>query len=230
MRSYADVATSAVREMLGQLIDSRSTEDYRALMTRLGEELGTMAGHKLKASDRIMLVCTNEDADFLAKGVLHGLEQMGCTHITLACFWNARQRTQLLDVAPIVRQYIEPVHKDSINVFVVIKSIISSACVIRTNISELVYDFEPERVLILAPVVLVGAQQNLEAEFDPEIAARFEYLWFAQDDQKEDDGTVVPGIGGSVYELLGIGTSETKNSFVPQLVESRREAIRLENV
>lgn len=226
MRSYADVATSAVREMLGQLIGSRSTEDYRALMTRLGEELGTMAAHKLKASDRIMLVCTNEDADFLAKGVLRGLEQSGCTHITLACFWNARQRTHSLDVAPIVRQYIEPIHEGPIDVFVVVKSIISSACVIRTNISELVYDLEPERVLILAPVVLAGAQQNLEAEFDPEISERFEYLWFAEDDQKEDDGTVIPGIGGSVYELLGIGTSETKNSFVPQLVESRREAIR----
>lgn len=156
MRSYAEVATSAVREMLAQLIESRSTEDYRAMMTRLGEELGTLASHKLRASDRIMLVCTNEDADFLAKGVLRGLEQVGCTHITLACFWNARQRTESLDVAPIVRQYIEPVHEDSINVFVVVKSIISSACVIRTNISELVYDLEPERVLILAPVVLGG--------------------------------------------------------------------------
>lgn len=226
MRVYADVATSAVRAMLRQLIEPRSTDEYRALMTRLGEELGALAGHRLRASDRIMLVCTNEDADFLAAGVLRGLERSGCTHITLACFWNARQRTQFLDVAPIVRQYIEPVHEETVDLFVVVKSIISSACVVRTNISELFYRFTPKRVLILAPVVLAGSEQGLEAEFSPEVAERFEYLWFAQDDEKKADGTVIPGIGGSVYELLGIGTSETKNSFVPQLVQTRRESLR----
>lgn len=130
-----------------------------------------------------------------------------------------------MDVAPIVRSYIEPSSPGGIDVFIVVKSIISSGCVVRTNISELVYDHSPERILVVSPVMLAGAEQSLESEFDTSISEKFDYVWFAQDSEKEADGTVVPGVGGTVYELLGIGTSETKNSFVPQLVQERRSAL-----
>ena len=39
---------------------------------------------------------------------------------------------------------------------------------------------------------------------------------------RQADGEVVPGVGGSVYELLGIGTAETKNAYSPELVRRRR--------
>ncbi|MGL4551659.1 MAG: hypothetical protein ACRC33_10760 [Gemmataceae bacterium] len=212
-----------MREMLTRLTDRPAPDEYRTLMVGLGEELAAVVRAKLDGPERILLVCTNEDADFLARGVLRGLERLGCTRITLACFWNDRKRLGALDVAPIVRRYVEP--GTGSDVFVVVKSIISSACVVRTNISELVHDRRPGRILVAAPVILAGSTQSLEAEFDPSIARRFEYVWFAQDDEKKADGEVVPGIGGSVYELLGIGTSATKNGFTPDLVKERRSAL-----
>lgn len=222
MRTFAEIATDPVRRMLTRLTERPAPDEYRGLMTSLGEELAAVVRRKLNESDRIMLICTNEDADFLARGVLQTLERLGCTRITLACFWNDRKRLGPLDVAPIVRRYVEP--GKGFDVFVVVKSIISSACVVRTNISELVYDHQPGRILVVAPVILAGSTQSLESEFDPSIAGRFDYVWFAQDDEKKGDGEVVPGIGGSVYELLGIGTSATKNSFTPELVRERRAA------
>lgn len=223
MRTYADIATELVQRMLTRLTERPPPEEYRALMTSLGEALAVVVRQKVSESHRILLVCTNEDADFLARGVLQGLVGLGCTHITLACFWNDRRRIGTsLDVAPILRRYIEP--GEAIDVFVVVKSIISSACVVRTNISELVHNYLPKRILVVAPVVLAGSPQSLESEFDPTIAKTFDYIWFAQDDEKKSNGELIPGIGGSVYELLGIGTSATKNSFVPELVRQRRAA------
>lgn len=227
MRTYEAIASDTVKTKLGRLIERPDKDEYRSLMTSLGEELAAVVVSRVESNDRLLLVCTNEDADFLARGLLRGLERAGKMQIALACFWNERKRIGDVDVAPIVRRYIEPASE--IDVFVVVKSIISSACVVRTNISELVYDYRPKRIIVAAPVVLAGATRNLEDEFDTSIAQRFEYVWFAQDDERKSDGEVVPGIGGSVYELLGIGTSATKNTFVPELVRERRTALAQAN-
>lgn len=77
MRVYADVVTATVRAMLTRLAEQCPPDEYRALMISLGEQLAAVVGKKLSHDDRIMLICTNEDADFLAKGVLRGLGQTG---------------------------------------------------------------------------------------------------------------------------------------------------------
>ena len=110
----------------------------------------------------------------------------------------------------------------SADAFLVVKSIISSGCVVRTNISELVYDKKPARVLIVAPVVLSGTMEQIREEFPRPIADKFEFYWFAQDNKRKENGEVIPGIGGSVYERLGVGDSETKNNYIPEIVKKRR--------
>lgn len=147
--------------------------------------------------------------------MLRGLENNGCEQILLACCWNERKKIGAMDVAPIVRRYIDPCR--GFDVFVVVKSLISSACVVRTKISELVHDHHPDPILGVAPVILAGSTRQLESEFDTATACRCDYVWFAQDDEKMGDGEVVPGIGGSVYELLGISTA----SRIPTANQSR---------
>ena len=106
-----------------------------------------------------------------------------------------------------------------------VKSVISSACVVRTNITEMVHEHAPKRIIVVAPVMYTKARAGLEAEFDKAIAKTFEYVWFAEDDERKEDGEIVPGIGGSVYELLGVGTKDTKNQYTPELVRQRRSAL-----
>lgn len=223
MRQFSTYATGNTKPLLDRLVHDVQPAEYRQAMIELGAELGRAVATRLSKENRILLVCTNEDADFLAKGLLQAVQDLGFAHVGIACFWNDRVRrpAEGIDIAPIVRSYIEPTQ--AVDAFVVVKSIISSACVVRTLVTELVYRLQPKRILVASPVVLSGSQERLTSEFGPDVAGRFEYLWFAQDSESKPDGEVVPGIGGSVYERLGIGTSASKNSYTPELIRQRRQ-------
>ncbi len=226
MRNFASLVTAEVRGDLDRLTRPAGEVGplaYRESMARLGEGFVTAYADQLRDVGRLLLVCTNEDADFLARGVLDGLKLAAIrTHV--ACFWNDREvvtgnrSAVTVDMAPIVRRYVEPGEVDAM---LVVKSIISSACVVRTNISELIYDYQPSRVIVLAPVVFKGAEGRVAEEFAEDIQQRFEFIWFAEDDEKDGDN-VRPGIGGQVYERLGIGTRQEQNNYVPELVKERR--------
>jgi hypothetical protein len=104
-------------------------------------------------------------------------------------------------------------------VLIVVKSIISGACVVKTNLASLIDEALPLRVIVAAPVMLKGAEQRLASEFPQSMSSRFEYFAFAIDDEKGSDDNVVPGIGGSVYERLGFGD---KTAYIPEIVKERR--------
>jgi len=226
-RVYHSNTSEDVRGLLDRLIepgDRMTPSNYREAMFSLGAKFVESYRPMLAEIQKLLLICTNEDADFLAEGVLNGLEAIPGLHTSLACFWNERIVTRgtasgmKVDMAPIVRRYLEPGEVDA---FLVVKSIISSGCVVRTNIAELVYDLNPSRILVFAPVILEGGQAQVSEEFDSNISDRFEFYWFAQDDEKDGEN-VVPGIGGQVYERLGLGTKEEKNRYTPNLVKQRR--------
>ena len=227
MRNHLPTASTEIRELLVRLTqppEQVGPPEYRDVMTRLGEQFVRAHEKALEGIQHLLLVCTSEDADFLARGVLNGLADLGGPAVSVACFWNDRESVRgslsgrQVDLAPIVRRYVEPGDADA---FLVVKSIISSACVVRTNITELVYDRDPARVLVFAPVVLRGAEQKLRDEFEDDIARRFEFYWFAEDDEKEGEN-VKPGVGGQVYERLGLGSRADKNRITPALVRERR--------
>ena len=221
MRRYSKLATAETRALLEKLISKPPAFEYRQAMRDLGTAFAKTLAQNIEKTKRLLLICTNEDADFLATGLLEGLRDQGFSRIAFACFWNDRVHlTKDRDVAPIVRRYLEPIK--SADAFLVVKSIISSGCVVRTNISELVYDKNPARVLIVAPVILSGTMEQIREEFPLSIAEKFEFYWFAQDDERKENGEVIPGIGGSVYERLGVGNSETKNGYIPEIVKKRR--------
>ena len=225
MRTLSPLANNEVKGLLDHLVDPATPPDeYRETMSRLGEQFGRSLVDELNGVRNLLLICTNEDADFLARGVLKGLESFKGLAISVACFWNDRVRLEsgsnvILDSAPIVRKYVESGESDA---FLVLKSIIATGCVVRTNITEVIHDRNPERVLIFAPVVRKGVVENLADEFEPDIARRFKFFWFAEDDETNDKREVVPGIGGMVYDRLGIGAE--KNRYIPQLVKERRKA------
>ncbi|WP_206669297.1 hypothetical protein [Microcystis aeruginosa] len=80
----------------------------------------------------------------------------------------------------------------------------------------------PNKILIVAPVMYINAEEKLKIEFKPKISNKFEFIYFAKDDQRTSDGEVIPGIGGSVYERLGFQGQDDKNTYIPELVRSRR--------
>jgi len=166
-------------------------------------------------------VCTVEDADFLARGLIEQLEEDGYgQRIHLLCLWNGKIKEESVSLSPVLREYKEAFNADD-SVFIIVKSIISGACVVKTNLTRAISISKPTKIFVAAPVMLDGAEGRLAREFPVEINSKFEFVHFATDDEKNGDD-VLPGIGGSVYELLGLGNSQQKNKYVPQIVKERR--------
>ena len=226
MRTWTTFAESdpeacAVLTKLPEL--SGKPGEYRSAMEELGKHLGTCIHRELPSGTRdVRVVCTVEDADFLANGVIQKLEENGLKTYLL-CLWNKSIKEHGISISPVLKTYQEEKGQHS-PVLVVVKSIISGACVVKTNITRAVSISNPERVFVVSPVMLKGAEDKLSAVFPKRISNKFEYIHFATDTDKVGNN-VVPGIGGSVYELLGLGDSSTKNKYMPQIVKDRRRKL-----
>lgn len=199
-------------------------ELYRAHMVALGHHLaeGILRALAPSHGSQICVISTVEDADFLTRGLINRFEEAGLgAQVHLLCLWNKRIKGNGVTISPILREYKEDFDTDN-SIFVVVKSIISGACVVKTNLTRAISFAQPKRIFVAAPVMLKGAENRLAHEFPQSISSKFEFVHFATDTEMDGDN-VVPGVGGSVYELLGLGNSETKNRYVPSLVKERRK-------
>ena len=123
-----------------------------------------------------------------------------------------------IEISPIVKAYEEPITK--CRLLVIVKSIISSSCVVKTQLTRLIDRVHPERIVIMAPVIYKDTQPNLLKEFPEEISNKFYFLQFAVDEDRQGN-EVIPGIGGMVYPRLGLGDQDKKNQYIPQMVRMR---------
>lgn len=214
-----------VKLLLDDLVDpSVGPERYRTLMKELGAHLGQcLLPALLEKNLPVCVVCTVEDADYLASGLIDILEQSQALHgkTNLLCIWNEKLKQDGLSVTPISRQYKEPLYSDRV-VYVIVKSIIASACVVKTNLTRALSINSADDIFVVSPVLLEGAQERLALEFPNSISDKFKYVWFATDFEIRGE-EVVPGIGGSVYERLGFENENDKNRHVPLIVKERRK-------
>ena len=214
-----------VRCMLDKLADkSTGVDDYRDAFNKLGVELGKVLASEIDgiSSEEIMLVCASEDADWLAAGVESGI---GKGDLKKSVYWSTRENVYkdenggTLEISPIVKAYEEPI--ENCRLLVVVKSIISSSCVVKTQLTRLIGKINPERIVIMAPVMYKDGVPNLKSEFPESVNSKFEFLAFAIDEDRLENGEVVPGIGGMVYPRLGLGDIAAKNSYIPETVMRR---------
>lgn len=214
-----------VRCMLDKLADkSTGVEDYRDAFCKLGVELGKVLASEIDGinPEEIMLVCASEDADWLATGVETGI---GKGDLKKSVYWSTRETVyadengEKLEISPIVKAYEEPI--ENCRLLVVVKSIISSSCVVKTQLTRLIGKVNPERIVIMSPVMYKDGMPNLMSEFPESVNSKFEFVTFAIDEDRLDNGEVVPGIGGMVYPRLGLGDIAAKNSYIPEMVLNR---------
>ena len=223
-RKLTSLADERAKENLSALISSakdNSVSLYQEAMTDLGRDLGRSLKREIESPDNTYVAFTVEDADFLAKGLMEVLTEGDMKLAGVACFWNERSIWGDVKTTPILKAYAEPA-KNDVNTLVIVKSIISSACVVKTNLTKLIEKINPEQIHIVAPVMFQGSEDLLKEEFTDGVSSKFNFFTFAIDDQREDNGNIVPGIGGSVYEKLGFGDGQLKNNHIPKLVKARR--------
>lgn len=222
-RSYSNIAVPAARAALQDLLDNSHSKDvtgYRKAMYTLGRLLGEALSQRssLAKAKTVLVVSTAEDADFLASGVVSALND---SHdIRYAVFWNHHHTlTDDERVAPVVNSYYQEGYEDA-DALVIVKSVISGSCVVKTNLLRLMSHNENlmENVHVASPVMHVDAAKKLKSEFPTSIAEKFDFAYFALDSRKLG-GDVKPGIGGQVYQLLGLDDQPAKTGYVPELIK-----------
>ena len=197
-----------------------NVEEYRNAFRVLGEELGKVLAYEYKSTPaaRTMLVCASEDADWLATGVESGF---GKGELKKSVYWSSREVVHInedgskVEISPIEKAYEEPI--EDCELLVIVKSIISTSCVVKTQLTRLIGKINPRQIAILAPVMYKDGIPNLMREFPEEINRKFRFITFAVDDERKGS-EVVPGIGGMVYPRLGLVDIETKNHYIPEMV------------
>jgi len=230
-RAYSAIAQNKldrIEPLLNTLADKGTqASDYQTSLYQLGIELGDAVLAQIgNDSSGICLACTVEDADYFAKGILSHLESNGKA-VAFTCLWNQRFSpfgVQDLTIAPIYREYREPSDRP-IKYLIVAKTIISSGCVVRTNLLHLIEKLEPEKIFIVAPVIHSQSEERLQDEFEPETYNKFQFLYLAKDSDRTPSGEIVPGVGGLVYERLGIQDAITEKRYIPDIVKTRRSKI-----
>jgi len=218
-RSFSPYASDEAKAALQNLLKTDvNPEEYRAAMRLLGTILGGIISPLIPHLARCLVVSTAEDADYLSRGVLDGLKSC---HITrTAVFWNNHYSIgDNVSVAPVVHKFLEPGYEKS-SQLVVVKSIISGSCVVRTNLLEVIEQVKAQTIYIVSPVMHKNSEASLKSEFPAKISKKFKFVYFAQDTQKEkSSGEVVPGIGGQVYGKLGLDDQPVRSGFIPELVK-----------
>ena len=213
-----------IRKSLDALADKTTgVEAYRNAFETLGVELGRILAQKVGdvLAKETMLVCASEDADWLAKGVENGF---GKGELPVSIYWSTRntvyqsENGEKIEISPIIKAYEESIAK--CRLLVIVKSIISSSCVVKTQLTRLIDRIHPEMIVIMAPVMYKDAQPNLLKEFPEEISNKLHFLQFAVDEDRQGN-EVIPGIGGMVYPRLGLGDINKKNQYIPHMVRMR---------
>lgn len=212
---------TVIKASLEALADKTTgVDEYRNAFRVLGEELGRVLAKKYKtiSAEHTMLVCASEDADWLATGVELGLHK---GELKKSVYWSSREVIHTnedgskVEISPIEKAYEETI--EDCQLLVIVKSIISTSCVVKTQLTRLIGKINPRQIAILAPVMYMDSVPNLMREFPKEINRKFDFVTFAIDDEREGN-EVVPGIGGMVYSRLGLVDIETKNHYIPEMV------------
>jgi hypothetical protein len=224
-RTYTNFATPKVKKHLNTLIaDQIPIKEYQDAMFALGQELGSNLQIAQNQDEQFLVVSTSEDADYLTSGFIDSLEERGINY-KIAVFWNHHYSLKNGDsVAPIINSYIQE-DVASCTKIVLLKSIISGSCVIRTNLLALLDSLNLEvieSISVAAPVMHVQSQEKLRKEFPGKICQKFEFLTFAIDSKKDEHGNVLDGIGGEVYPHLGFETQPAllQTGYMPKLVSN----------
>ncbi|OPH39241.1 Uncharacterised protein [Moraxella lacunata] len=221
-RQFSVYTTPLAKQHLQGLLEDKNPLTYQKHMYVLGELLSQNIISQIDNKEEVLLISTAEDADYLQLGVQDELKKANF-NTKMAVFWNNHyQPSYGGSVAPIVHKYLEPNYHTAKTV-IIVKSVISGSCVVRTNLLELFDTIkEAKRIFIVSPVMHINSQDALKAEFPNDIANKFEFIYFAIDAQKDKQtGEVIPGIGGQIYGLLGLTDQPARTGYIPKTIQKR---------
>lgn len=224
-RTYSFENKPDVISALDNLLSKSSPEAYQETMHQLGLHLAEELVPKLDISKSYCLASTAEDADYLAQGLLEGIRDY-VNKVSIACFWNDHHIPieGKASTSPIIKKFIDTSALESDDI-IIVKSVMSGSCVVKTNLTELIRKMTPSVVYIASPVAHIMAEEKLKMEFSSDVSNKFDFTFLARDEERNASGEVIPGIGGNVYHLLGFEDQKSKNRHTPKVVLDRMSLV-----
>ncbi len=136
-RVYTAHDSQEPRDALQRLLDATSEPSaYQAAMVSLGGVLGQELVIALADARHVLLICTVEDADFLACGLIEQIEPQCDAQFHVTCFWNERINLSDAELAPIINRYDEPIVWDELDAVIIVKSTVCDQGVVAVRLSS----------------------------------------------------------------------------------------------
>ena len=157
MRKF-NTTSPKVEKLLQDLLCSCDHESYRHTFYSIGVELASILNERIVDAESVALACASEDADWLAKGIVDNFR----SSLDLCVYWSKRHNlgldseNNLLEFAAIEKSY-EEIHQN-VDTLIITKSIISSYCVIKSQIMRLTSKYDFNKIYIVSPVMYKDAE------------------------------------------------------------------------
>lgn len=199
----------------------------QAVMHNAGFSFGNMLDLDKSDNAQVCVVCSAQDADYLARGVIDSLVEQGrAERVRLLCTWSEPVQAAGLQLNCIIKQYCEPL-EPAPTIFVVLSGVWREGSVGLTNLFRALSYTAPQRVVVAGLAVDGHAFASMLDELPPAVRGKVERLC----SQLYPSMTPVERehllhAEKSLYASMGFAQPQDAKMCIPALVKERRQRFR----
>lgn len=176
---------------------------------------------------QVCVVCSAQDADYLARGVIDSLVEQGrAERVRLLCTWSEPVQAAGLQLNCIVKQYCEPLDPAP-TVFVVLSGVWREGSAGLTNLFRALSYMAPLRVIVAGLAVDGHAFARMLDELPPSVRGKVERLCSQlYPNMTSAEREHLLHAEQSLYASMGFVHPQDAKTHVPALVKERRQRFR----
>lgn len=203
-----------------------TAQQTQEAMRNAGFSFGNMLGLDVHGPAQVCVVCSAQDADCLARGVIDALVEQGQgARVRLLCTWSEPLQAAGLQLNCIVKQYCEPLDPVP-TVFVVLSGFWREGSAGLTNLFRALSYTTPERVVVAGLAADGQAFDNMLNEVPPSVRDKVEPRFGAlYPNMQAQERECLLHAEQSLYASMGFAQPNAANKHIPDLVKERRRLV-----
>lgn len=197
-------------------------------MHNAGFSFGNLLDLDRSDTTQVCVVCSAQDADYLARGVIDSLAEQGHgERVRLLCTWSEPVQAAGLQLNCIVKQYCEPLDPAP-TIFVVLAGVWREGSAGLTNLFRALSYTAPQRVVVAGLAVDGQAFASMLDELPPSVRGKVERLCCQlYPNMTPAEREHLLHVEKSLYASMGFVQPNTANKYIPTLVKERRRVVGL---
>lgn len=192
------------------------------MMHKAGFAYGDTVGLDL-ADAQVCVVCSAQDADHLARGVIESLVAQGHGEkVRLLCTWSESVQAAGFNLHCIVKQYFEPLGPAP-TVFLVLSGFWREGSAVLSNLFRALSYTTPQRIVLAGPVMDAQAVSNMLEEMPLALRSSVQRLYCVlNENMTQAERERMLEVETSLYASMGFTPLNAANKYIPALVKERR--------